>query len=50
MLISVSFFLADSSFHDFVNHPCMCEIKERSVFIHVDVPGQEDNAPDLSKE
>ncbi|CAB3376315.1 Hypothetical predicted protein [Cloeon dipterum] len=39
-----------SSFHDFVNHPCMCEIKERSVFIHVDVPGQEDNAPDLSKD
>ncbi|XP_065354078.1 uncharacterized protein ZK1073.1 isoform X2 [Cloeon dipterum] len=39
-----------SSFHDFVSHPCMCEIKERSVFIHVDVPGQEDNAPDLSKD
>lgn len=23
------------------------EIKLRSVFIHVDVPGQEDNAPDI---
>ncbi|ODN03164.1 hypothetical protein Ocin01_03513, partial [Orchesella cincta] len=34
-----------TSFHDFVEHPTMSEIKERSVFIHVDVPGQEDNAP-----
>ncbi|ODM97826.1 hypothetical protein Ocin01_08859 [Orchesella cincta] len=37
-----------TSFHDFVEHPTMSEIKERSVFIHVDVPGQEDNAPDLA--
>jgi len=36
-----------TSFHDFVEHPCMVEIKERSVFIHVDIPGQEDNAADL---
>lgn len=36
-----------TSFHDFVEHPSMAEIKERSVFIHVDVPGQEDNASDL---
>jgi len=39
-----------TSFHDFVEHPCMAEIKERSVFIHVDIPGQEDNAPDLPEE
>jgi protein NDRG1 len=37
-----------TSFHDFVEHPTMCEIKERSVFIHVDIPGQEDNATDLA--
>ncbi|XP_015604237.1 uncharacterized protein ZK1073.1 isoform X2 [Cephus cinctus] len=36
-----------TSFHDFVNHPCMSEIKERSVFIHIDVPGHADNAPNL---
>ncbi|XP_022696714.1 uncharacterized protein ZK1073.1-like [Varroa jacobsoni] len=36
-----------SSFQDFVDHPCMSEIKQRSVFIHVDVPGQHDNADDL---
>jgi len=36
-----------SSFHDFVNHPCMSEMKERSIFIHIDVPGHEDNAPNL---
>nr|CAD7401231.1 unnamed protein product [Timema cristinae] len=33
-----------TSFHDFVNHPSMYEIKERSVFIHIDIPGHEDNA------
>lgn len=32
------------SFEDFTNRPCMSEIKERSIFIHVDVPGHEDNA------
>ena len=42
-----SFWISDSSFHDFVNHPCMSEIKERSIFIHIDVPGHEDNAPNL---
>ncbi|GFT66630.1 uncharacterized protein ZK1073.1 [Nephila pilipes] len=36
-----------SSFYSFVNHPSMTEIKQRSVFIHVDMPGQEDHAPDL---
>lgn len=28
----------------------MSEIKQRSVFIHVDVPGQHDNADDLPNE
>ncbi|KAG5682124.1 hypothetical protein PVAND_011500 [Polypedilum vanderplanki] len=32
-----------TSFQDFVNSPCMSEIKERSCFIHVDVPGHADN-------
>ncbi|XP_046599703.1 uncharacterized protein ZK1073.1 isoform X2 [Neodiprion lecontei] len=36
-----------TSFHDFVNHPCMSEIKDRSIFIHIDVPGHADNAPNL---
>ncbi|XP_023210052.1 uncharacterized protein ZK1073.1-like isoform X1 [Centruroides sculpturatus] len=36
-----------SSFKDFVDHPCMLEIKQRSVFVHVDIPGQEDNAGDF---
>ncbi|XP_075221869.1 uncharacterized protein ZK1073.1 isoform X2 [Lycorma delicatula] len=35
------------SFEDFVNRPCMSDIKERSIFIHVDVPGHEDNAEAL---
>lgn len=32
------------SFENFVNLPCMSDIKDRSVFIHIDVPGHEDNA------
>ncbi|XP_037925015.1 uncharacterized protein ZK1073.1 isoform X2 [Hermetia illucens] len=35
------------SFLEFVNSPCMVEIKERSCFIHVDVPGHEDGAAAL---
>ncbi|XP_070493095.1 uncharacterized protein ZK1073.1 isoform X5 [Chironomus tepperi] len=37
-----------ASFQDFVNSPCMTEIKERSCFIHVDVPGHADNSGALS--
>ena len=40
----------DTSFHDFVEHPVMKEIKERSIFIHVDLPGQEDDAANLPEE
>ena len=40
----------DLSWVDFVEHPCMRETKERSIFIHLDVPGQEDNADDLGNE
>ncbi|XP_053602153.1 uncharacterized protein ZK1073.1 isoform X12 [Plodia interpunctella] len=36
-----------SSLVDFVLSPAMSEIKERSCFIHVDVPGHEENSPDL---
>ncbi|KAE8752164.1 hypothetical protein FOCC_FOCC000957, partial [Frankliniella occidentalis] len=35
------------SFLDFVNHPCMQEIKDRSIFVHVDMPGHHDNADNL---
>lgn len=36
-----------NSFQEFVNSPCMTEIKERSCFIHIDVPGHEDDAGPL---
>ena len=42
--------LTDTSFHDFVEHPVMKDIKERSIFIHVDLPGQEDDAANLPEE
>ncbi|XP_026850554.1 exocyst complex component 4 isoform X5 [Drosophila persimilis] len=37
-----------NSFQEFVSSPCMTEIKERSCFIHVDVPGHADNAEALA--
>jgi len=37
-----------NSFQEFVNSPCMTEIKERSCFIHVDVPGHADNSEPLA--
>lgn len=37
----------DNSFQEFVNSPCMTEIKERSCFIHIDVPGHDENADKL---
>ena len=36
-----------NSFRDFIDHPCMSEIQARSIFIHLDLPGQETNAGDL---
>ncbi|GIY48958.1 uncharacterized protein ZK1073.1 [Caerostris darwini] len=38
------------NFYTFVNHPTMIEIKQRSVFIHIDVPGQEDHASDFAND
>ncbi|BFF91619.1 exocyst complex component 4 [Drosophila madeirensis] len=38
-----------NSFQEFVSSPCMTEIKERSCFIHVDVPGHADNAEALAE-
>ncbi|XP_022194149.1 uncharacterized protein ZK1073.1 isoform X2 [Nilaparvata lugens] len=37
------------AWEDFVNRPCMTEIKDRSIFIHIDVPGHEDNAEALQE-
>ncbi|RWS31870.1 hypothetical protein B4U80_10808 [Leptotrombidium deliense] len=39
-----------SSFRDFIEHRCMSEIKYRSIFIHLDLPGQDDNASDFEDE
>ncbi|KJH42341.1 Ndr family protein [Dictyocaulus viviparus] len=34
------------TFVRFVNHPTMVDVKNKSIFLHVCVPGQEDNAAD----
>lgn len=36
-----------AEFQKFVQHPSMVEVRERSVFLHLDLPGQSDQAPDL---
>ncbi|KIH65536.1 hypothetical protein ANCDUO_04141 [Ancylostoma duodenale] len=36
----------DKTFVRFVNHPSMADVKNKSIFLHVCVPGQEDNAAD----
>ena len=38
---------SDHEFHKLVEHPCMARLKSRSVWIHVDLPGQEFDSPDL---
>ncbi|KAI1296653.1 Uncharacterized protein HDE_05063 [Halotydeus destructor] len=38
------------SFVDFVDQPCMAEIRARSIFVHVDLPGQETGAAELGDE
>lgn len=43
---SVPFFL-DREFHKLTEHPCMAKLRARSVWIHVDLPGQEFDAADL---
>jgi len=39
-----------AEFCKFVDHPSMTDVKERSLFIHVDLPGQEDHAADLAED
>ncbi|XP_046909582.1 uncharacterized protein ZK1073.1 [Dermatophagoides farinae] len=34
-------------FHKLLEHPCMARVKQRSIWIHVDMPGQEYDAIDL---
>jgi protein NDRG1 len=36
------------SFIRFVNHPSMADVKQKAVFLHVCIPGQEDHAPDFT--
>ncbi|XP_076372402.1 uncharacterized protein ZK1073.1-like [Tachypleus tridentatus] len=36
-----------TEFHSFTEHPSMARIKSRSVFLHVEIPGQEYHAEDL---
>lgn len=45
-LVSIEFIL-DQEFHQLVEHPCMRKLKSRSVWVHVDMPGQEYDSLDL---
>ncbi|XP_076105068.1 uncharacterized protein ZK1073.1-like isoform X1 [Mytilus galloprovincialis] len=39
-----------NQWNNFLNHWSMQEITKRAAFIHIDIPGQEDDAPDLPAE
>ncbi|KAL3864336.1 hypothetical protein ACJMK2_006027 [Sinanodonta woodiana] len=39
-----------TSWFNFINHESMEEIQKRAAFIHIDIPGQEDDAPALPPE
>uniref|UniRef100_A0A914YUF6 Uncharacterized protein n=1 Tax=Panagrolaimus superbus TaxID=310955 RepID=A0A914YUF6_9BILA len=36
------------SFIRFVNHPAMADVKQKAIFLHVCIPGQEEHAPDFT--
>ena len=38
---------ADNMYDDFVLHPKMTPIRDRTVWVHVTIPGQEPDAQDL---
>jgi pimeloyl-ACP methyl ester carboxylesterase len=40
-------FLIDVDIADFAAHPSMATLRDRVIWMHVDLPGQQDNAPDL---
>ena len=42
--------LTDTMYLEFVEHPKMSAIRSRTVWVHVDVPGQGQDAPDLPTE
>ena len=42
--------LTDTMYLEFVEHPKMTAIRSRTVWVHVDVPGQGQDAPDLPTE
>lgn len=46
-ILNLTFVILDIVFENFVNQPCMSEIKDRSIFVHIDVPGHEENADTL---
>lgn len=46
-LVSNDIDATDHEFHKMVEHPSMARLKSRSVWIHVDLPGQEFDSPDL---
>jgi len=42
--------VADTQYMEFVAHPRMAAIRTRTVWVHVEVPGQGHDAPDLPPE
>ena len=47
---TICVYTSDTMYDDFVLHPKMTPIRDRTVWLHVNVPGQEPNAKDLPSE
>ena len=42
--------LLDTMYEDFIDHPNMARIRDRTVWVMVDIPGQTQDAEDLPSE
>lgn len=49
-VIDFQIFFLDTQWRNFFKHWSMQEITKRAAIIHIDIPGQEDDAPDLPAE
>jgi len=49
-IIDFQIHFLDTQWRNFLKHWSMQEITKRAAVIHIDIPGQEDDAPDLPAE
>ena len=50
LIVAVVIFIADSMYEEFLTHPKMAGVRDRAVWVHIDLPGQSKSEPDLPAE